>query len=147
MQSKALCFVRKYIQYTTARKCGISEQAFRSRFAGGLYRGSCNTSGCNADYFSTNFFCFIPVSLGDKLEFRIGHRNWTRELIGHRNWVIECCVHEKKKKKKQWKLLDEVEQSILICQCVKINYYLKLKARQIPWSTNVAPDLSLFLKG
>ena len=30
--------------------CGISEQAFGSRFADGLNRGFCDTSGCNAGY-------------------------------------------------------------------------------------------------
>ena len=30
--------------------CGISEQAFESRCADGLYRGFCDTSGCNAGF-------------------------------------------------------------------------------------------------
>ena len=38
--------------------CGISEQAFGSRFADGLHRGFYDTSGCNAGYCCCCCCCF-----------------------------------------------------------------------------------------
>ena len=40
--------------------CGISEQAFGSRFADGLYRGFYDTCGCNAGYHTWAEIKSIP---------------------------------------------------------------------------------------